>query len=182
MKDIKYYMNLKYNLDVSVEVDFDDSEYYIAKYKELDGLIGTGDTEFDAINELKEIKEEWFEWNLELGREIPEPIREVVPTNIKLTYRIPTSLNFLVEEYAKKEGVTKNTALTLLIQSGLYNNIFYERETLYTKIADFLSKNMFIPIERKKENVNLLSKTHSNNSESERYISPTSVKELSFIK
>ncbi|MFI3377525.1 type II toxin-antitoxin system HicB family antitoxin [Mammaliicoccus sciuri] len=86
MKNTKYYMGLKYNLEINVEIDFDDSEYYVARYKELDGLIGTGETEIDAINELMEIKEEWFEWNLELGREIPEPIREAVPSNEWLEY------------------------------------------------------------------------------------------------
>ncbi|MCD8796415.1 type II toxin-antitoxin system HicB family antitoxin [Mammaliicoccus sciuri] len=85
MKNIKYYMNLKYNLEINVEIDFDDSEYYVAKYKELDGLIGTGETEIEAINDLMEIKEEWFEWNLELGKYISEPIREAVPPNITYT-------------------------------------------------------------------------------------------------
>lgn len=86
MKNTKYYMGLKYNLEINVEIDFDDSEYYVAKYKELDGLIDTGETEIEAINDLMEIKEEWFEWNLELGKDIPEPNREAVPSNKWLEY------------------------------------------------------------------------------------------------
>ena len=75
MKDLQYYLSLNYKVEITPDEDFDGSTYYIAKYKELDGLIGTGNSSEDALKDLEMAKEGWFDLNLELGRVIPEPIK-----------------------------------------------------------------------------------------------------------
>lgn len=72
-KSISHYMNLDYTLIIESKLDFDNSLYYVARYKELDGLEGVGSTEKDAINDLLEIKEDWFKMSLNINASIPEP-------------------------------------------------------------------------------------------------------------
>ncbi|QHW35881.1 hypothetical protein GZH82_12470 [Staphylococcus ursi] len=38
MKDLNYYLKLPYTLKIEQDTDYDGSEYFIAKYEELDGL------------------------------------------------------------------------------------------------------------------------------------------------
>lgn len=121
MKDLEYFMNLNYNLEVKSMRDFDDSTYFVATYKELDGLEGVGETEEEAITDLKIAKEAWFEVSLDLGVNIPEPIESSPKESIKITYRMPYSLNYQLEKYSENEGISKNLAITLLLQKGLYD-------------------------------------------------------------
>lgn len=119
MKSLEYYMGLNYSLEVRPMRDFDDSIYFVAKYKELDGLEGVGETEQEAINDLKIAKEGWFELSLKRGFEIPEPIISNPSDSVKITYRMPNSLNYKIDIYSENEGISKNTAITQLLQKGL---------------------------------------------------------------
>lgn len=51
MKNSNYYMNLDYKVIITPDTHFDGSTYFIAEYGELEGLIGTGENEFDALND-----------------------------------------------------------------------------------------------------------------------------------
>lgn len=138
MKNVNYYYNLPYNLEIKPEFDYDGSLYFIASYQELEGLVGVGDTQVEAMKDLKEASYGWFEWMLELGEVIPEPITEIENEAVKLTYRVPTSLNKQLEKYATKENISKNTAVTLLIQKGLYIDIDERnKKNLFSIIGDF---------------------------------------------
>lgn len=146
MKDLNYYMNLNYTMEIKKEKDFDGvSDYYIARYKELEGLVGTGDTSKSAIDDLEEIQEDWFQMCIDMSINIPEPIVQLENKPVKITYRIPNLLNDQLEIYMRNQNLSKNNAITMLIQSGLYNNKIEEKESSYQKfigiIYDYLNGN-----------------------------------------
>src|SRR5690625_1216316 len=119
MKKIDKYMNLNYKLSVIPKKDFDGSEYFVAFYEELKGLEGTGDTKIGAIEDLDMAKEVWFQIMLENNNEIPLPGDYEQQKPVKMTYRIPVSLNEEIESYMKREGVSKNQAINLLVSKSI---------------------------------------------------------------
>lgn len=184
MKDLKYYLNLKYTVKIIPDKDFDGSIYYIAKYEELGGLVGTGDSESEALRDLEEAKEGWFELNLELGRPIPEPKKHELTEAIKITYRIPNSLNSQIEIFMEKENVSKNTAISLLIQSGLHHETEKDMESLYSKMMKNLIGTVINSSSSKKTNLvrhslNVLD-TVTVHETGDRYSSPRNNKYLEF--
>lgn len=131
MKTVNDYMNLSYKLSVVPKKDFDESEYFVAFYEELEGLEGVGDTRSEAIEDLDIAKEIWFKISLENQFEIPLPGNYEERKPVKITYRIPVSLNRDIEEYMKQEGVSKNQAINLLVAQSIK-----EEKVLYNqKIA-----------------------------------------------
>lgn len=72
-QSISHYMNLDYTLITESKLDFDNSLYYVARYKELNGLEGVGSTKKEAINDLLDVKEDWFKMSLKINASIPEP-------------------------------------------------------------------------------------------------------------
>lgn len=119
MKTVDEYMDLNYKLSVIPKKDIDGSEYFVAFYEELKGLEGTGDTMIDAIEDLDIAKEVWFQTMLENNNEIPLPGDYEQQEPVKMTYRIPVSLNEEIESYVKREGVSKNQAINLLVSKSL---------------------------------------------------------------
>lgn len=73
MTTVDDYMELNYKINVKPEKDFDDREYFVAAYNELNGLEGIGNTEKESVEDLEIAKEIWFQVMLENGNEIPLP-------------------------------------------------------------------------------------------------------------
>lgn len=67
-KDIHYYMNLRYRIQISP-----DETDWVAEVPELYGCIGVGDTVAEALQQLEEAKQGWFTSRLQHGDPIPEP-------------------------------------------------------------------------------------------------------------
>ncbi|GEM_PF-645171 len=134
MKDLEYYMNLEYNVYISVENDFDSSTYYVAKYRELDGLEGVGNTREEALEDLELAKESWFSTNIKLNRDIPEPKKDIEYESVKMTLRIPYSLNDDIDRYMKREGTSKNNAINMLLVKGLNYSYRNEFEVLFKRL------------------------------------------------
>ncbi|ATD30541.1 hypothetical protein BHM04_04825 [Macrococcus sp. IME1552] len=142
MKDLEYFMALDYTLIIETEKDFDDSKYLVAKYKELDGLEGIGETYEEAISDLELAKENWFQVNLKLGRNIPEPKSKIKHEPTKITLRLPYSLNLQVESYMASEGLSKNSAINLLISNGLAYQDRSKIETVIDKVYSAFSMSL----------------------------------------
>ncbi|MFC3420050.1 hypothetical protein ACFOLA_11220 [Salinicoccus hispanicus] len=119
MKTIDEYMKFNYRMTVVPKKDFDASEYFVAYFEELEGLEGVGDTFLDAIEDLNVAKEIWFEKMIDNGFEISLPRNYEEQKPVKITYRIPVSLNREIEDYMKREGVSKNQAINLLVSQSL---------------------------------------------------------------
>lgn len=68
VKDLKYYMNLRYRIILTPEIDG-----WGAVIPALPGCVGGGDTIEEALVMLEDAKRGWFESALAHGDSIPEP-------------------------------------------------------------------------------------------------------------
>ena len=106
-KNLEYYMSLPYNRLIQFMQDDKDGNNYFARVLELDGCYGDGKTEQEALENLKEAIEGWFEVVLRFNDPIPEPV-VTKRFNGKSLLRLPKSLHERLAYEAEKEGVTLN--------------------------------------------------------------------------
>ena len=114
MKDLNYYLELKYPLSVIQE----DSTSYFVEYRDLKGCFSTGDSLEEAVQQALDAKKAWLETALEEGMIIPEPkILNEYSGNFKL--RMPKSLHKSLADYAKEEGVSMNQYCVYLLSKEI---------------------------------------------------------------
>jgi len=107
-KNVSYYMSLPYTFIVQPYQEPDEGEfYYISKILELDGCISDGETQEEALANLREAMGGWLEAKLENGFEVPEPLAENSLSG-KFTLRLPKTLHHRLTLEAKQEGVSLN--------------------------------------------------------------------------
>lgn len=68
-KDIHYYMNLRYPINLIPEEDGS----WSAEVPDLPGCVGAGETIAEALEMLEDAKLGWFSSSLKHGDPIPEP-------------------------------------------------------------------------------------------------------------
>ena len=108
--------------DYRFEVYTDYSDYgdkvYVVKYFDLDTVIGVGYTVEEAIEESRGNLEAFLLYCKKNNIKVPEPsIHEELDYSGKVTLRMSKSLHKLVDERAKKEGVSINLLLNEAINT-----------------------------------------------------------------
>ena len=106
MKDIKYYLELPYNIIIQ-PINDESGSYFFAHVLELDGCQSTGETFEEAYRNVKEAMEGWIEAKLEGSFEVPLPVGYDNFSG-KFIVRIPKSLHYKLSVEAEKEGVSLN--------------------------------------------------------------------------
>jgi antitoxin HicB len=102
-KDIEYYMNLPYTIELIPEPE---GGWFVA-VKELPGCMSEGDTPEEAIEMIRDAMRGWLEISLEDGIPIPKPrIEEEYSGRFNL--RVGRSLHRKLVEAAEAEGVSLN--------------------------------------------------------------------------
>ncbi|ADG07602.1 HicB family protein [Kyrpidia tusciae DSM 2912] len=105
-KDVSYYMNLPYTIQIKPRDD-GDGLYYFAKVLELDGCMSDGKTPEEAFQNIREAMEGWLEVKLEHGDSIPEPESDDEYSG-KFVVRVPKNLHRELVMKARQEGVSLN--------------------------------------------------------------------------
>jgi antitoxin HicB len=115
-KDLKYYLNLKYPLEIR-PMEHRDGGYY-AVYPDFGGATAHGDgkTIVAAIKEADISKELTIESLLVKGETVPEP---ATMFSGKFIVRTPKSLHRDLVARAEREGVSLNQLATTLLAKGL---------------------------------------------------------------
>ena len=106
MKKLDYYMNLKYTTQIT-EIAVEDGGGYLIEIPLLKGCVSDGETIAEALENIKEAKEEWFKYMLENNLPIPEPT-DVSKYSGKFVVRIPKTLHKTISEQSKLEGLSLN--------------------------------------------------------------------------
>ena len=106
MKNLDYYMNLKYTTQIT-EIAVEDGGGYLIEIPLLKGCVSDGETIAEALENIKEAKEEWFKYMLENNLPIPEPT-DVSKYSGKFVVRIPKTLHKTISEQSKLEGLSLN--------------------------------------------------------------------------
>jgi len=113
MKDLQYYMRLKYPF--TLEQDEDGS--YFIQFSDLPGCMTCGSTLEEALEMGNDAKKCWIESALKDGAFIPEPKTvDDYPDNFKL--RLPKTLYKQLAGNAGAEGVSMNQYCLYLLSAG----------------------------------------------------------------
>jgi predicted RNase H-like HicB family nuclease len=104
MKNLEYYMNLNYK----IEIVKDETEGgYVLSIPELKGCLTCADNLEKGMEMLEDAKKQWLMSALESGYEIPDPnALENYSGQFKL--RLPKSLHKELAERSKQEGISMN--------------------------------------------------------------------------
>ena len=117
MKDLDYYMSLKYPFIL----EQDENGSHFIEYPDLPGCMTWGDTIEEAIEMGEDAKKCWIRSMLKNGAFIPEPrYDDDTPDNFKL--RLPRALHRQLSTNAKSEGVSMNQYCLYLLASGVGEN------------------------------------------------------------
>ncbi len=119
-KDLAYYMNLKYKIEI-VPLSEEDGGGYEARIPQLgkEAFRGYGETVVEALAHLEIVKKDLFERYLKEGVPIPEPDLKEEKYSGRILLRIPFYLHKELSELAKKEDISLNQFLNHLIERGL---------------------------------------------------------------
>ena len=115
MKDLSYYMNLNYRIEIKEDKE---EGGYVLGCPELRGCLTCADTIEEGLELLKDAKKCWIETALEDGNEIPEPLdEEKFSGNFKL--RMPKSLHKELMGKSHDEGVSMNQYCVYLLSKSI---------------------------------------------------------------
>lgn len=115
MKDLNYYMNLKYRVEYYAE---EEGNGYVFQCPELPGCITCADSILNGITMLEDAKKEWFTACLEDNIPIPEPSSaDAYSGQFKL--RMPKSLHKQLAERSKQEGISMNQYCIYLLSHNV---------------------------------------------------------------
>lgn len=131
-----------YKIEIS-KLSEEDGGGFLATVPALPGCMSDGETQEEALVNVKDAIKCWIETANELGREVPLEDYYVSENDYsgKLSLRIPKSLHKQVSEQADKEGCSINQLLMMYIAMGIGNE--YGKQQLNIR---YYSNNNEIPI------------------------------------
>lgn len=114
MKNLEYYMDLNYK----IEIVKDETEGgVVLSIPELKGCLTCADSLESGMELLEDAKKQWLIAALESGYEIPEPnVLENYSGQFKL--RLPKSLHRELAERSKQEGISMNQYCLYLLSKN----------------------------------------------------------------
>lgn len=120
-KDLNYYMSLPYKIEIIPLSEAEGGGFQatipqLGKY----AIVADGDTEQDAVEELKAIKKERFAEYLKHAVDIPEPSPSEEALSGRFVVRLPKRLHATLVDEADKEGVSLNLYVNHLLSSNLH--------------------------------------------------------------
>jgi predicted RNase H-like HicB family nuclease len=95
-----------------------DDNGFIATIPDLKWCSAFGDTEEEAIKEIKIVQKEWLKIAKKEGIPIPEPKTDDNYTG-KITAKTPKTLHRQLSELANEEGVSLNQMIVLLLSEAV---------------------------------------------------------------
>ena len=113
---VAHYLSLPYQVTLTRESE-DGEEYWFAEIPDLPGCMSDGTTPDEAIRNVEDAKQLWIEGRLEDGFNVPEPTR-VDDYSGKFLLRMPKSLHRRLAEQARREGVSLNQHVNVLLSGA----------------------------------------------------------------
>ena len=93
----------------------EDDKGFIAIAPDLPGCSAVGDTQEDALRELREAIAGWIDAAQSVGNPVPAPSTPISDYSGKVLLRMPRSLHAKLAVTAKQEGVSLNTYVVQLL-------------------------------------------------------------------
>ena len=120
IKNKDYYLAIDYDIIVSA-VNEDDGGGYLAYYKNIDGVMGDGQTEFEAVADVKNAFDCYLDTSLKNKDVIPEP--ENLSKSKKINISMTASKIKNLDIYAKRLNTTRSGLLSMLSDKLLNGDI-----------------------------------------------------------
>ena len=117
-KDLDYYMDLNYKIEVTEDKE---EGGFVLHCPELKGCITCAETVEHGFKMIEDAKRSWFEACIEDGIPIPEP-SNVNDYSGQFKIRIPKSLHKTLAERSRQEGISMNQYCLYLLSSGVGAN------------------------------------------------------------
>ncbi|MBQ6782554.1 MAG: toxin-antitoxin system HicB family antitoxin [Acholeplasmatales bacterium] len=134
-------MNKDYRFEVYTDYSGYGDKVFVVRYYDLENVIGVGDTIEEAIEEAKGNLEVYLEYCEENNISVPEPtMHEDLDYSGKITVRMSKTLHKLVDERAKKEGISINLFLNEAILQ--YVSSVNTSEKIINESVEKISANM----------------------------------------
>jgi len=114
-KDLSYYMNLPYKVEITPK---EDGSGFNAAIPLLKGCMAFGETLEEAYASLAEVKQAWLEIAFARGWKIPEPLSETKDYSGKFNVRLPGYLHRELAELAEAQGTSLNQFVVALLAEG----------------------------------------------------------------
>lgn len=95
---------------------------YMASAIELPGCVATGETEAEALEELRDAIRSWVKTAQEFGDEVPPPTSKHRYSG-KFVVRVPASLHRSLALRAGAEGVSLNHLVSTLLSGGIASSM-----------------------------------------------------------
>ena len=113
MKDINYYLSLKYPTEI---IEAEDG--FVASHPDLPGCASFGDTALEALESLKEVRQLWLQGQVESNGTAPEP-RPPEEFSGRFVVRLPKWLHRLLDKEAQRQGSSLNTLVVSMLSKGV---------------------------------------------------------------
>ncbi len=117
-KNLNYYLNLPWTYTVEQSIDKNKKKIYIVRVNELPGIC-TDATSLDKAMELiKEPMAAAFEFYMENGEDIPEPVKEK-DFKGNISYRTTSKRHYLISKEAQKREQSLSQVIDTLVDTVL---------------------------------------------------------------
>ena len=107
-----------YEMRVIPKKDADGNVYWTASFPAVEGCVGGGSSEEDAIGEAKENLKIYLDYLEKAGQRIPDAFSEVHYSG-KIALRVPKSTHRRLMDKAEKEGMSLNSLINGAIEHYL---------------------------------------------------------------
>lgn len=126
-KGLDYFMSLNYPYTVE-EYEEDGERFFSLSIPDLPGCGTVGKTIEEALKNLEQAKEGWFEVCLEEGLPIPEPVSEDEFSG-KFLLRISPQLHMKLARGAGKEGKSLNQYIRFILEGNVNLSMLFQEQT-----------------------------------------------------
>jgi len=120
IKDKNYYLSIDYDIIVD-RLSEEDGGGYFAYYKDIPSVMGDGETEEEAIEDVKKAFESYVEVSIKNKDVIKEPTNITKKEKINIT--IPKDKLIALDIFVKKHNTNRSKVLTALTNLLLDNRI-----------------------------------------------------------
>lgn len=129
---------MKYNVVISVN-QTDAGSVFVARYPKLEGVSGTGDTQFEALKDLQENAEAHIAFMKMDGEEPPEfDVETPVNAHKAFQVRLPYDLYQDLQQRSESSKISMNQIILLALQRDLmhFDYLDHFKQTIKPKAAE----------------------------------------------
>ncbi|HBS48390.1 TPA: hypothetical protein DEO28_00255 [Candidatus Dependentiae bacterium] len=117
-KSLNYYLSLPWTYTVEQVSDKDKNKIYVVRVNELPGICTDATSLDEAIKLIKEPMKAAFEFYMENGEDIPQPVKEE-DFKGNIAYRTTSRRHYLISKEAKEKEQSLSQVIDNLIDSAL---------------------------------------------------------------